>query len=59
MIEKPHQHAFSQYLCFFSTNPADAGDFDGEVEISLGEEGEIHRYIPTVVYVEAGLFTAP
>jgi len=60
MIEKPHQHTFSQYLCFFSANPADANDFDGEVEISLGEEGEMHRITsPTVVWAEAGLFHGP
>ncbi len=60
MIEKPHQHTFSQYLCFFSANPVDANDFDGEVELSLGEEGEAHSIAsPTVVYVEAGLFHGP
>lgn len=60
MIEKPHKHAFSQYLSFFSTNPADAADFDGEVEISLGEEEVLYRITsPTVVYVEAGLSHGP
>jgi hypothetical protein len=60
MIEKPHQHTFSQYLCFFSANPTDANDFDGDVEISLGEEGEMHHITsPTVVYVEAGLAHGP
>jgi hypothetical protein len=60
MIEKPHQHTFSQYLSFFSANPADANDFDGEVELSLGEERELYRITsPTVVYVEAGLFHGP
>jgi hypothetical protein len=60
MIETPHQHTFSQYLCFFSANSTDANDFDGEIEISLGEEGEMHRITsPTVVYVEVGLSHGP
>ena len=60
MIDKRHQHTFSQYLCFFSANPDDANDFDSEVEISLGEEEEKHVITsPTVVYVEAGLFHGP
>jgi hypothetical protein len=60
MIDKRHQHEFAQYLCFFSSNPGDAGDFDAEVEISLGEEEEKHVITsPTVVYVAAGLFHGP
>jgi hypothetical protein len=60
MIEKPHQHGFAQYLCFFSANPNDASDFDGEVEISLGEEEEKHIIAsPTVAYIATGLFHGP
>jgi hypothetical protein len=60
MIEKPHQHGFAQYLCFFSANPDDANEFDAEVELSLGEEGEKHRIIsPTVAYIAAGLSHGP
>jgi hypothetical protein len=60
MIEKAHKHTFPQYLCFFSSNPADASDFDAEVELCLGEEGEMHRITsPTVVFVEPGLLHGP
>jgi hypothetical protein len=60
MIEKPHQHTFSQYLCFFSANSADPSEFDAEIELCLGEEGELHRITsPTVVYVEPGLLHGP
>jgi len=60
MIDKPHQHGFAQYLCFFSTNPDDANEFDAEVELSLGEEGEKHRITsPTVAYIAAGLSHGP
>lgn len=60
MIDKPHQHSFTQYLCFFSANPDDANEFDGEIEFSLGEEGEKHRITsPTVAYIAAGLSHGP
>jgi hypothetical protein len=60
MIDKPHQHSFAQYLCFFSSNPGDPNEFDGEVEISLGEEGEKQRITsPTVAYIAAGLYHGP
>jgi hypothetical protein len=60
MLTQPHQHEFTQYLHFFSSNPQDAREFDAEVEISLGEEGE--KYIitqPTAVYIPAGLHHGP
>lgn len=60
MITQPHQHDFPQYLCFSSSNPDDATDFDAEIEISLGEEGEKHIInSPAVVYVPAGLHHGP
>ena len=60
MIDKRHQHEFAQYLCFFSSTPGDARDFDAEVEICLGEEEEKHLITsPTVAYIEAGLFHGP
>jgi hypothetical protein len=60
MIDKPHQHGFAQYLCFFSANPGNARDFDAEIEISLGEEGEKHIITsPTVAYIAAGLHHGP
>lgn len=60
MIDKPHQHGFTQYLCFFSSNPDDVNEFDAEVEISLGEEGEKHIITsPTVAYIAAGLHHGP
>jgi hypothetical protein len=60
MITQPHEHEFNQYLHFFSSNPEDAKDFDAEVEISLGEEGEKHVIrVPTAVYIPAGLKHGP
>ena len=60
MITQPHQHEFPQYLHFFSSNPENATDFDAEIEIMLGEEGERHVITqPTAVYVPAGLLHGP
>ena len=60
MITQPHQHEFAQYLHFFSANPNDATEFDAEVEISLGEEGEKHIITePTAVYIPSRLYHGP
>jgi hypothetical protein len=60
MLDKSHQHGFAQYLCFFSANAQDAGDFDAEIEIYLGEEEEKHIISsPTIAYIEPGLFHGP
>ena len=60
MITQPHQHEFAQYLHFFSANPDDARDFDAEIEITLGQEGEKHVInSPTAVYIPAGLHHGP
>ena len=60
MITQPHVHEFPQYLHFFSANPDDPKDFDAEIQITLGEEGEMHVInSPTAVHVPAGLPHAP
>ena len=60
MISQPHQHEFAQYLSFFSANPNDARDFDAEIEMTLGEEGEKHIIkSPTAAYIPAGLLHGP
>lgn len=60
MITQPHQHEFPQYLHFFSANPEDATDFDAEIHITLGEEGEKHVIdSPAAVRVPAGLAHGP
>ena len=58
--EKPHRHSFAQYMCFLSANPIDTGDFDAEVEVYLGDEGEKHVITsPTIAYIPAGLPHGP
>jgi hypothetical protein len=60
MIEKPHSHAFDQYICFFGTNPDDRRDFGAEIELCLGEEQEKHIInSPSVVCFAAGLSHGP
>jgi hypothetical protein len=60
LLDKPHSHAFDQYLCFFGTNPDDRKDFGAEVELCLGEEHEKHIInSPTVVWIAAGLIHGP
>jgi hypothetical protein len=60
MITQPHQHEFPQYLCFSSSNPEDPNDFDAEIEMTLGEEGEKHIIkSPAVAYIPAGLPHGP
>lgn len=60
MITQPHQHEFPQYLHFFSGNADDASDFDAVIEVTLGEEAELHLVtVPTALYVPAGLPHGP
>ena len=52
MVDNPHSHDFDQFLHFYGANPVDITDFDAEVEMSLGEEGEKHIITePTVLHI--------
>jgi hypothetical protein len=60
MHDIPIKHDFSQFLCFLGSNPADISDLGAEIDISLGEEGEIHTVnTPTVVHVTPDLVHCP
>lgn len=60
MVEEPHSHDFDKFLVFLGSNPADAKDFEAEIEISLGEEGETHIInTATVVCIPRGLVHCP
>jgi len=51
MVDKPHNHDFDQFLCFLGSDPTNIEDFDAEIELSLGEEGEKHIITtPTIVH---------
>lgn len=58
-FEAPHEHDFDQFLCFLG-RPENARDFDAEVELSLGKEGE--KYLidkTTIVHIPPGLTHCP
>jgi hypothetical protein len=56
----PHTHKGSEILCFVGGNPKNISDFDAEIEIALGEQGEIHTIAsPSVVSIPGGLVHGP
>ena len=58
--EFPHTHDFHELLCFIGGNPLDITDFGAEIELSLGEEGEVHVInSTTVVSIPPGLVHCP
>lgn len=58
--EEPHTHEFDQFLFFFGSNPMDMADFQAEVELSLGEEGEKHIITSmTTVHIPKGMIHCP
>jgi len=60
LVEEPHSHDFEEFLIFLGNNPADPKDFDAEIEISLGEEGEKHVInTASVVCIPKGLTHCP
>lgn len=69
-IEKPyideketHKHDFDQYLVFLGGDPKNLLDLNGEVELTLSEDGvkkEVHTFTRyTTVFIRAGLYHCP
>jgi hypothetical protein len=60
MVEEPHSHDFDQFLHFYGANSLNITEFDAEVELSLGEEGEKHIITETtVVHIPKGVIHCP
>jgi hypothetical protein len=60
MVDKPHSHDFDEILGFYSCDPAHELDFNAEIELSLGREGEKQVITsPTVVCIPKGLVHCP
>ena len=60
MNPQPHAHEYDQLLLFWGGNPLNFFEFDAEVEVFLGKEGEKHVIDTTaVVYVPRGLVHCP
>ena len=60
MVKEPHAHDFDQFLHFYGANSLDITEFDAEVEMSLGEEGEKHIITePTVLHIPRDMIHCP
>jgi hypothetical protein len=58
--DMPHSHNFHELLIFIGGDPTDITDFDGEIEICLGEEQEKHIISSTsVVSIPPGMLHCP
>jgi hypothetical protein len=58
--DKPHTHTFDEVWVFQGSDQNNAKDFDAEIEVYLGEEGE--KYVikaPTVLEIPRGLVHCP
>jgi hypothetical protein len=59
-FDKPHSHDFAEMLCFIGGNPLDITDFGAEIDVTLGEEGEVHTInTAAVVALPPGLIHCP
>lgn len=60
---EPHYHDFDQFLVFLGGNPRNMLELNGEVEITLSEDGknmETHRLTTfATVYIPAGVWHCP
>ncbi len=62
MINDPHTHDFDQFLAFQNADATRVNDFDAEVWLYLGPEGEQEKLIITetcFVHVPAGMVHTP
>lgn len=59
---KPHVHDYDEAIFFLGSDPRNFSDLGGEVEFSIGAEGEEEKYIfdkPTAVVVPKGVPHCP
>jgi hypothetical protein len=60
MNPNPHAHDYDQILAFLGSNPLNLFEFDAEIEVSLGEEGEKQLIDTTsLVFIPKGLIHCP
>ncbi len=56
----PHKHDAHQIMCFVGSDLKNIRDFDAEIEIALGDEGEIQTITkPSIVSIPPGLMHCP
>jgi hypothetical protein len=59
-FDHPHAHDFAEMLCFIGGDPLDITDFGAEIEITLGDEREVHKInSPAVVAMPPGFLHCP
>jgi hypothetical protein len=60
MPPKSHKHDYAQVLCFLGSNVLNVREFDAEVELTMGEEGEIVTInSPGMITIPAGVYHCP
>ena len=60
MVSTTHMHDCDEYLFFLGTNFEDMNDFNAEIELYMGEEGEkCIITASTIVYVPAKMIHCP
>jgi hypothetical protein len=56
----PHKHDAHQIMCFVGSDLKDIRKFDAEIEIALGDEGEIQTITtPSIVSIPPGMMHCP
>jgi len=56
MNDEIHTHEFDEFLCFLPGNPGNLNEYQAEIEISLGKDGEKHVVAdPAIIYLPRGL----
>jgi hypothetical protein len=60
MPPKTHKHDFTQVIAFVGSNPLNVREFDAEVELTMGQEGEIVTITsPSIVTIPPGVYHCP
>ncbi len=62
LSKKPHVHDYDEAIFFLGSDPRNFSDLGGEVEFSIGAEGEEEKYTfdkPTAVVVPKGVPHCP
>jgi hypothetical protein len=56
IIEKPVSHDYDEFFVFTGADPTEPDEFEAEVEISMGEEGEISTIdTPSIICLPGGM----
>jgi hypothetical protein len=60
IIEEPLSHDYDEFFVFTGADPTEPDEFEAEVEISMGEEGEISTInTPSIICLPKGMVHGP